>query len=320
MYDKNIPLVDLHRHLDGNIPPNLIWKLAQEYSIDLPVSTESELIERVFIKNKTSDLLSFLQKLDYGVSVLASPEACYKVAFENVAMAKAEGIDYTELRFSPFFMARAFSLPLHAVVEAVVEGVKAGNAVHNTRYQLIGILSRTFGVELCHIELASILAFSDNIIALDLAGDELNYPAHLFVEHFQIAREAGLHVSVHAGEAAGPQSVWDAIKLLGAKRIGHGVSVAQDPRLIEYMLKHDIGIESCLTSNYQTGAWVDTANHPIRTFLENGLSVSLNTDDPGISNIDIKHEYAVASNTVNLSDKQIQQIQLNGQTQQFFKA
>jgi adenosine deaminase len=85
------------------------------------------------------------------------------------------------------------------------------------------------------------------------------------------------------------------------------------------MLKNDIGIESCLTSNYQTGAWVDTKNHPIKTFLESGLSVSLNTDDPGISNIDIKHEYSIASNTVNLSLKQIKQIQLNGQNQRFLK-
>jgi adenosine deaminase len=319
MYNKNFPLVDLHRHLDGNIPPKLIWQLAQEQSIDLPFTTESELLDHVFVKNKTSDLLSFLNKLEYGVSVLGTPEACYRVAFENVAMAKAEGIDYTELRFSPFFMARAYSLPLHAVVEAVVEGVKAGNDAHDTHYQLIGILSRTFGVESCHLELASILAYSDHIVALDLAGDELNYPAHLYVEHFQAAREAGLQVSVHAGEAAGPESVWEAIELLGAKRIGHGVAVAQDPRLIEYMLKHDIGIESCLTSNYQTGAWVDTANHPIKKFLEHGLSVSLNTDDPGISNIDIKHEYSVASNTVNLNEAQIKQIQLNGQAQQFLK-
>lgn len=319
MYNKNFPLVDLHRHLDGNIPPKLIWQLALEQSIELPFTTEYELREHVFVKNKTSDLLSFLKKLEYGVSVLGSPEACYRVAFENVAMAKAEGIDYTELRFSPFFMARAFSLPMHAVVEAVVEGVNAGNAAHDTNYQLIGILSRTFGVESCHLELASILAYSDDIVALDLAGDELNYPAHLYIEHFQAAREAGLQISVHAGEAAGPESVWEAIELLGAKRIGHGVAIAQDPRLIEHMLKYDIGIESCLTSNYQTGAWVDTANHPIKTFLEHGLSVSLNTDDPGISNIDIKHEYFIASNTVNLNEAQIKQIQLNGQAQQFLK-
>jgi adenosine deaminase len=320
VYDKNLPLVDLHRHLDGNIPPKLIWQLAHEYSIELPANSESELAKHVVIQDKTSDLLSFLQKLDYGVSVLATPEACYEVAYENVVMAKREGVDYAELRFSPFFMAKAFNLPLHAVVDAVVEGVKAGNAAHKTQYQLIGILSRTFGIEACHRELASILAYSDHIIALDLAGDEVNYPAHMFVEHFKLARNAGLQVTVHAGEAAGPESVWDAINLLGAQRIGHGVAVAQDRKLIDFMLKHDIGIESCLTSNYQTGTWIDIKNHPIRTFLECGLSVSLNTDDPGISDIDIKHEYCIASNTVSLTLKQIRQIQLNGYNQQFLKA
>lgn len=320
MYDKSLPLVDLHRHLDGNIPPKLIWQLAHEYSVDLPATSESELAELVFINDKASDLLSFLQKLDYGVSVLATTEACYKVAYENVFMAKNEGLDYAEFRFSPFFMANAFGLPLNAVVEAVVEGVKAGNAEHKTEYQLIGILSRTFGVEACHRELASILAYADNIIALDLAGDEFNYPAHLFVEHFKLAKNAGLQVTVHAGESAGPQSVWDAINLLGANRVGHGVAVAQDRKLVDFMLTNDIGIESCLTSNYQTGAWIDTKNHPIKTFLESGLSVSLNTDDPGISNIDIKHEYNIASKLVNLSLKQIKQIQLNGHNQRFLKA
>jgi adenosine deaminase len=320
MLHKKLLLVDLHRHLDGNIPPHLIWQLAKEYSVELPVSTESELSELVLIKDKTSDLLAFLKKLDYGVSVLASPETCYKVAFDNVSMAKAEGIDYTELRFSPYYMSKAFNLPLDAVVEAVVEGVKAGNAQHHTNYQLIGILSRTYGVEACFQELSSILRFADDIIALDLAGDEVNYPASLFIEHFKLARNAGLHVTVHAGEAAGPESVWAAIKLLGAERIGHGVAVAQDNDLIEYMRSHEIGIETCLTSNYQTGAWTDTANHPIRTFLERGLSVSLNTDDPGISNIDIKHEYALASRVVNLSLEQVKQIQLNAQQQRFLKA
>jgi len=320
VYDKNLPLVDLHRHLDGNIPPKLIWQLAQEYAIELPVTSESELAECAVIQDKVSDLLSFLQKLNYGVSVLATPEACYKVAYENVVMAKMEGIDYAELRFSPLFMAKAFDLPLNAVVEAVVEGVKAGNADHNTQYQLIGILSRTFGADVCHRELLSILAYSKHIIALDLAGDELNYPAHMFVDHFKLARDAGLQVTVHAGEAAGPESVWDAIKLLGAQRIGHGVAVAQDQKLINFMLKNDIGIESCLTSNYQTGTWIDTKNHPLKSFLESGLSVSLNTDDPGVSDIDIKHEYSIASNIVKLNKQQIKQIQLHGHNQRFTQA
>lgn len=320
MYNKTLPLVDLHRHLDGNIPPHLIWKLAQQYSIELPVKTEAELIGLALVKDKTSNLLDFLQKLEYGVSILASPEVCYQVAYENVLMAKNEGLDYTELRFSPYFMAKAFDLPLAAVVEAVVAGVKAGNQSAQTKYQLIGILSRTFGVEACHKELASILAFSDDIVGLDLAGDELNYPASMFSEHFKMARDANMHITVHAGEAAGPESVWDAINLLGASRIGHGIAITQDPKLIDYMQKHNIAVESCLTSNYQTGTWTNFANHPIKTFLDNGLSVSLNTDDPGVSNINIQHEYEIAANEVGLTPSQIATIQENGVKQQFSKS
>ncbi len=285
----------------------------------MPVDSQRELSDLVIIKDKTSDLMSFLQKLDYGVSVLATPEACFKVAYENVLLAKAEGLDYTELRFSPSFMAKAFNLPLDAVVEAVVEGLAAGNAAVDTQYQLIGILSRTYGVDSCFAELKSILAFSDQIIAVDLAGDEVNYPPALFVEHFTLARNAGLQVTVHAGEVAGPAYVWDAIKLLGATRIGHGVAIHKDAKLMDYMQKNSIGVESCLSSNYQTGAWTDTANHPIKLFLENGLSVSLNTYDPGVSNISIQDEYRLAVNSVQLSSEQIVQIQRSGVEQKFLR-
>jgi adenosine deaminase len=154
--------------------------------VELPVTSKSVLAKHVVIQAKTSDLLSFLQKLNYGVSVLATPEVCYKVAYENVLMAKMEGIDYAELRFSPLFVAKAFNLSLHAVVEVVVEGVKAGNGFHDTQYQLIGILIHTFGIEACHLEIASILAYLNDIIALDLAEDEVNFPAHMFVDHFKL--------------------------------------------------------------------------------------------------------------------------------------
>lgn len=317
MYDKSLPLIDLHRHLDGNIPPKLIWKLAKEFSIELPVNTESALSDLVLIKDKTSDLLAFIKKLDYGVSVLRNPEACYRVAFENVAMAKAEGLAHTELRFSPFYMASKFDIPLDLVVDAVVSGVKDGNKAHKSAYTLIGILSRTYGVDACRAELNALLSQSDGLKAIDLAGDEVNFPPSLFVEHFKIARDAGLNVTIHAGEAAGPENIWDAIELLGATRIGHGVAAATDNRLMEFMHKHQIGIESCLTSNYQTGAWTDTQNHPIKTFLKHGISTSINTDDPGISNIDLVHEYELAHKTVGLSLSQIQQVQRNAASQRF---
>ncbi len=312
MIDSSLPLVDLHRHLDGNILPDTIWRLAQKNGIELPAATLEELIPLTQIQDQTSDLLAFLQKLDYGVSVLASVEDCREVAYENVLDAKRQGLDYTELRFSPYYMAMNHDLDMVEVVAAVIDGVAAGSKETGVKAKLIGILSRTFGAETCMRELGSLLAHKDNIIALDLAGDEINYPAEQFKEHFIKGRDAGWQITVHAGEADGPQSIWNAINLLGATRIGHGVAATQDPELMEYMAKNRIAVESCPTSNYQTATVKDIKQHPLPVFLDNGLLVCLNTDDPAVSNIDLPHEYKVAKDVIGLSDAQLSQVQKNG--------
>jgi len=139
----------------------------------------------------------------------------------------------------------------------------------------------------------------------------------LFVKHFKRAANAGLNITVHAGEADGPDSIWDAINLLGAKRIGHGVAALQDRQLMNYMRDNEIGIESCLTSNYQTATVVHTANHPLKDFVRHGISVSLNTDDPGVSNITLEHEYRLAKEQVGLSYEQLCMLQMNGVNQAF---
>ncbi|MEJ2210430.1 MAG: adenosine deaminase, partial [Anaerolineae bacterium] len=131
------------------------------------------------------------------------------------------------------------------------------------------------------------------------------------------ARDAGWQITIHAGEAAGPQSVWQAIHELGARRIGHGVHAAQDPALLDEMAERGIAVESCLTSNVQTSTVATYAGHPIRRFVERGLLVTLNTDDPGISGIDLRHEYEVAAPAAGLSADQIHQIQRNGVTAAF---
>lgn len=311
MYNPELPLVELHRHLDGNIRPQTIWELAHQHNIALPAGSLRELIPLTQIQTQTADLLAFLAKLDYGVSVLADSDACYRVAYENMQDAKEQGLDYVELRFSPFYMARAFNLNLQAVIEAVHAGVKAGERDTGVKVQLIGILSRTFGTQTCQVELDALLACRDKIIALDLAGDELGFPAPLFEAHFQLARDAGWHISVHAGEADGPQSIWDAINLLGAERIGHGVAAIHDQTLMHYMAQKKIAIEACPTSNYHTATVTDTANHPLKVFVEQGMCVTLSTDDPAVSNINLAHEYKVAKQTIGLTDEQLNQIQLN---------
>ena len=161
-------------------------------------------------------------------------------------------------------------------------------------------------------ELDAILTHRDHIVAVDLAGDESGFPAPLFVEHFKRVRDAGLHVTVHAGEVLGPESIWSAIRDLGAERIGHGFRSVEDPELVDHLLEKGIGLESCPTSNLHISAVTDYASHPIKQLADQGVKFCLNTDDPGISAIDLAHEYEVAAPAVGLTKGQVHQSQLDG--------
>ena len=312
MINHNYPLTDLHRHLDGNIRLTTIWQLAQEHSIVLPADNIETLKTQLQIQHKTTNLLAFLEKMELGVSVLASEQACFQIAYENIEDAKLAGLNYVELRFSPVFMAKAHGLVLEQVIEAVVAGCKAGSQTYGVSVNLIGILSRSYGEQSCMRELQALLTAKDAIVALDLAGDEKGFPAIRFKQHFKLARDVGWNITVHAGEADGPQSIWQAIVELGATRIGHGVAAREDAGLMDFMANNGISIECCLTSNFQTGACTDIAQHPIKTFIEKGIVVTLNTDDPGVSGIEIGDEYKLAREVVGLSTKQLEQIQVNG--------
>lgn len=203
-------------------------------------------------------------------------------------------------------------LPVAGVVEAVIAGVREGCRDFGVEARLIGIMSRTFGEAACEEELDALLAHRDGITALDLAGDELGFPGGLFMDHFRRARDAGWRITVHAGEAAGPESIWQAIRELGAERIGHGVKAVQDPKLMDFLAAERIGIESCLTSNIQTSTVSSLAQHPLKTFLDHGVLACINTDDPAVQGVDIIHEYNVAAPAAGLSREQIRQAQING--------
>lgn len=311
MIDKNLPLIDLHRHLDGNIRPKTIWDLAKLNNIKLPVDNFNEFIPYVQIQNQEADLLAFLEKLDWGVAVLKTLDDVKRIAYENVEDAFNAGLHYAELRFSPYYMSMNHNLIIKDVVKAIIDGVNEAVKDFDIKINLIGILSRTFGVEKCQKELEAILAYKNDIIAVDLAGDEYNFPGSMFVEHFKQVKEAGLFITVHAGEAGGSESMYQAINDLNATRIGHGVACAKDEELMDYMLKNNIAIESCITSNYQTGTIKDIPAHPIKVFLEKGLKVCLNTDDPAVQGIEIKNEFEIAQTIVGLSDKDISTLQQN---------
>lgn len=301
------PLIDLHRHLDGSVRLSTILELGRQHGIPLPADTLEELRPHVVITTPQPGLLEFLAKFRWMTGVLADYDACRRVARENVEDARREGIRYLELRFSPLFMADAHNLDPSKVTAAVIEGVREGEAATGVRANLIGILTRTYGPVRARRELRALLDHRNEITALDLAGDEGNWPAELFVEHFAEGREAGWHVTVHAGEAAGAPSIVTAIEQLGATRIGHAVRAVDDPSVMDLLRERRIGIEVNLTSNVQTSTVPDYASHPLKRFLEAGLLATINTDDPGISGIDLPYELDTAAPAAGLSEAQIRQ-------------
>jgi adenosine deaminase len=309
--DPHLPLVELHRHLDGSVRLETILDLGRQHNLSLPAWDLDGLRPYVQVSEPQPGVMAFLAKFKWMVKVLVNREAIRRVAYENVEDAKREGIDYIELRFSPWFMAEANQLDPQGVVEAVWDGVQAGMRDFQLPVKLIGILSRTYGPEIARRELKALLAYTGKISALDLAGDEANFPGEWYQEHFKQAREAGWQITAHAGESAGPESIWQAVQQLGAIRIGHAVHAVEDPALMDFLAERGIGIEVNLTSNVQTETVRDYASHPLRRFMEHGLKASINTDDPGISAIDLMHEYDVAAPLAGLSREQIRQAQLN---------
>ena len=320
MINPTLPLIDLHRHLDGNVRLETILELGQKHGIPLPANDISGLKPYVQITNPRPGVMAFIEKFKYMMGVLADYDACRRIAYENVEDASLEGIDYLELRFSPMFMAEPHGLGLEGVVEAVLEGVHQGREIFDTQVNLIGIISRTYGPDQGWQELEALLAFRDQITALDLAGDEKKYPGRMFVDHFQEGRSAGWKITIHAGEEAGPDSIWQAIEELNANRIGHGVTAARDPLLMETLADQKIGVESNLTSNVQTRIVEDYQSHPLQLFLENGILATINTDDPGVSGINLRHEYETAAPDAGLSLAQIRQVQLNALEVAFLSA
>jgi adenosine deaminase len=311
MIHADLPLIDLHRHLDGSIRLETIIDLGRQHELPLPSFDLEELRPHIQVLDPQPGVMACIAKFEWMVGVLADYKACRRVAIENVEDAASEGIDYVELRFSPWFMAEPHGLEPASVVSAVVEGVQEGRLQTGIKVKIIGIVSRTYGTEIGMVELEALLTKTQEIVALDLAGDEANFPARLFKRHFERGKEAGWEITVHAGEAAGAESVWEAIDILGATRIGHGVRIEEDSALKSALLEREIGIEANLTSNFQTETVDHLGNHPLKKWLDEGLLATINSDDPGIFNIDLPFEFEHAAPMAGLSKADTRKAQQN---------
>lgn len=306
------PLVELHRHLDGNVRLETVLDLARTHGVDLPAWTVEGLRPHVQVMSREPTLMDFIAKFAVLRRAIVDYDAVRRIVRENLEDAAREGIDYIELRFSPRFMAEEHDLDTFGVAEAACDALEEARGKIPVRAKLIGIISRHYGPEVGKIELEAAIRCRDRgVVALDLAGDEAGFPGDLFMEHFRNAREAGLHVIAHAGEAAGADSVRQAVLGLHAERIGHGVRAIEDPAVLDLLAERGICLEVCPTSNLHTSTFPDYASHPLPALLARGLKVTLNTDDPSISGIDLAHEYRIAVEELGLSEADLRRMQEN---------
>jgi adenosine deaminase len=289
-----------------------VLDLGRRHGIDLPAWTAEGLRPYVQVTERVPSLLAFIAKFGVLRKVIADYDAVRRIVRENLEDAVREGIDAIELRFSPYFMGEEHGLDTAGVVEAACDALEEARGKIPVRAKLIGIISRHYGPQTAWIEVDAAIRCRDRgVVALDLAGDEANFPGELFVDHFRKAREAGLRLVAHAGEAAGADSVRQAVLGLGAERIGHGIRCIEDPSVVDLLAERGIALEVCPTSNVHTSTVASYAVHPLPALLRRGLAVTLSTDDPSISGIDLAHEYRIAVAELGLTEADLRRMQEN---------
>jgi adenosine deaminase len=308
-------LIDLHRHLEGTLRVATTVELAQRYGHRLADPEFAR--DQMVAGGPMGGLVPFLAKVDVAVSAFQALDDWNRAARECVEDAAADGLDYIEIRFCPAFIALETGLPAEAVMDAVADGARIASSRTGLRIALIAIVLRDLGPERGQEQMAALLGRRDLLCAVDIAGNEAGVPVAEFAAPFRAAREAGLHVTVHAGEAAGAFSVWDAVNHLGAERIGHGIRSVEDPALLEVLAARGITLEVSLTSNVHTSGAASYAEHPVLRLKRAGVPVVLCTDDPRASAITLSEEYASAAPQAGLTAADLQDIRIQARTAAF---
>jgi adenosine deaminase len=308
-----LPKVELHRHLEGSLRLDTMLEIANQHEISLPsgIALLSRLVQVQDEDSLTFE--NFLAKFTTLRMFYRSPGVIERITREVIEDAARDNVKYLELRFTPVALSRAERFPLHDVMDWVCESAEKSAAQVGIPVRLIASINRHEAVELAEqVVWLAISHRARNIVAIDLAGNEAEHPALPFLGLFNEARQAGLHITMHAGEWGGPQNIRDAIEKFSADRIGHGVRVLEDEYTTSLARERLTPFEVCLTSNYQTGVVKQLADHPATGMIKAGLNVTLNTDDPSISQITLSNEYRVAREELHFSQETIKQCILAG--------
>ncbi len=301
---RHLPKVELHVHLEGSIRPQTLAELAEKNRVNLPGG-----VEAVY---RFADFRGFLDAYMRCAACLCEQEDFRRVTYEFLCDEAAQGIRYCEVFLSSMQHLRR-DFDFRCIMEGIWAGYEAARAEHDIRMGVIFDHGRQFGLEAGRQVLEQALATRlYGVIGLSIGGDEEQGPPELFAEIFARARAAGLHLTAHAGEVCGPESVWGAIRVLGVQRIGHGIQAVKDPELLRYLGREGIALDICPTSNIRTGAVVSLQEHPVRRLFDAGVPITLASDDPALFQTDLLREYLLLVEHFGFTPEEIRQIALNG--------
>lgn len=325
---KNVPKVLLHDHLDGGLRPETIIDLASQQNYDKLPSTDPKALADWFHQGANKgNLVEYLQGFEHTIALMQTKQSLYRVAYEMMEDMKEDGVCYVETRFAPIFH-MAKGLHLDDVVDSVLDGLEAGKKDFGVGFGLILCGMRNMQNNLEIAELA-VNYRKQGVVGFDLAGEEGGYPPKKHLDAFQYITRENFNITIHAGEAFGKESIWQAIQYCGAHRIGHATRLTEDIHfddeggiaglgdLAQYILDKRIPLEICLLSNVHTGAVDKLENHPFIHFFKEKFRVFLNTDDRLMSDTTLTKEYQTAADMFNINLDDIEKLNINAMKSSF---
>ncbi|MFT6986432.1 MAG: adenosine deaminase [Psychromonas sp.] len=286
----NLPKIDLHCHLDGSVRPETIISLAKEQNISLPSNDINEINSLMIAPETCSNLDEYLLRFELPLSVMQTAEAIERISFELFEDAAKENVKYLEVRFGPLLHLEK-GLSLEQIISSAVNGMKRAEKNYDIKGNYILSLLRHMPKESIQgVVDAGAKYLHDGVVAVDLAGGEPSGFCQEFVPYLQYAVEKGYRVTIHAGEQGDGQNVYDAISLLGAERIGHGIHIKGHATAYKLVKSKAVTLEACPSSNVQTKAVDKLSAHPIKEFYQDGVLITINTDNRTVSNTTMTNE------------------------------
>jgi aminodeoxyfutalosine deaminase len=313
-YIKAVPKAELHVHLEGSIQPATLLMLAQRNDVKLPVLTVEDL----------QDWFTF-RDFDHFIEIYFEISSCLKtsddyelIAYEFGANMARQNVRYAEVTFSPSTHHFSLGIPFDTFFSGLTKGRMRAQTEFGVEIRWVFDIVRDIpDVLLNHTRAEYTLAVAeegmrDGVVALGLGGGEVGNPPERYAKWFEKALEAGLHSTPHAGETVGPESIWGAVRVLGAERLGHGVRSIEDPVLVSYLAEKQIPLEVCPTSNNRLGVYADLTAHPMPDLYYAGVPVTINSDDPPLFNTTLNDEVKLLVDPFNFDIDTINEILLNG--------